>query len=169
VKTPRFGEWLQIGVSTSVLAGVILVGWELKQNNELAAHERISEVFQLWGEIYRFEYENDVKLLYKKSIETPQDLTDGEVLRLDIWLNLVMETVVLNDVQNRLHGLQGNPTDQAALYADYYFTGEFSRAWFAESKEWYVEAPELMEKIQEEIDKRPASSEFDLLKQLRSY
>ena len=167
MKSSKFGELLQIGVSVSVLAGVALVGWELKQNNELAAHERLSEVNQLWTGIYQFEYENNVKMLYKKSIESPNELTDEEILRLDTWLNMVMDVVVLNDVQNRVHGLQSNPTELAAEYADYYFTSEFSRRWLQLNKSWYVDSPQLIQRLQEEIDKTPPSKSYHLLERLR--
>ena len=170
MNTSKIGEWLKVGVSISVLAGVLLVAWEVNQNTKLAAHERVSDVSQMWTEIILFEYENDVWLLYKKSIETPQDLTDRDLLRLDTWLGLIMDTAVSNDFQNRAHGLQSNVTERAALYAEYYFSGLFSRAWLKDNTDWYVEdAPELIEKLLEEIDKTPANTEFERLKRLRSY
>jgi hypothetical protein len=129
----------------------------------LAAHERVSDVNQMWGEILRFEFENDVLLLHKKSIEAPHELTDQEKLRLESWLSMIMGVVVLNDMQNRVHGLQGNPTNQAPLYAEYYFSGQYSRTWLRENKAWYDDdAPELIEKLLEEFDRVPASTERPL-------
>jgi hypothetical protein len=170
VNKSNFAEWLQRAVAVSVLAGVLLVAWELTQNNKLAGYERIADVNQMWTGIYDFEHENDVWLLYKKSIENPQDLTDRELLTLDNWLNRLMDVLVLNAMQNRVHGIGRGPEAQIDVYAGYYFGSQFSRAWLIDAKDWYMEdSPELTEKLIEEFRKTPAVTEYEQLEQLRSF
>ncbi len=166
----KFAEWLQTAVAMSVLAGVLLVAWELTQNNKLAGYERIADVNQMWTAIYDFEHENDVWLLYEKSIENPQDLTDRELMTLDNWLNRLMDIMVLNAMQNREHGIGGGPQKQPDEYVDSYFTSPFTRAWLIDGEDWYLEdSPELIETLLEEFRKTPAVTEYDRPELLRSF
>ena len=166
----KFAEWLQTAVAVSVLAGVLLVAWELTQNNKLAGYERIADVNQMWADIYDFEHENAVWLSYKKSIENPQDLTDEELLTLDSWMNRLMDVMVLNAMQNREHGISSGPMARPDVYVDDYFGSPFTRAWLIDAKDWYMEdAPELVEILIEEFRETPALSEYDRFEQLRLF
>lgn len=97
------------------------------------------------------------------------ELTDSELVTLEIWLGWVMDIIVLNVLQNREHGLQDGPLLQAGDYADYYFTSQFSRNWLIDNQYWLRDAPEIAEAIIKHFDKSPAATEFSRIKCLRSY
>ena len=161
--------WLQTSTSIAVLLGVLLVFWELRQTNKISSIERINESNQLYDALYEFEYENDIWLLVKKATESPQELTDKELLQLEIWLNRVVNILVANEASNKAHGLLG-PSADAKLYADYYFASAFARAWLRDSAEWYAgDAPELIEALIEATENTPPTTEFTLLDELRQF
>lgn len=169
MKKPDLSGWLQHVVSLSVLAGVLLVAWEVSQNNKLAAYERVAEVNQMWMEIYQYETQENIWILYQKSIEAPDELTDSELVTLDNWLSWVMDIIVLNVMQNREHGLQNAPLQQAGDYANHYFVSQFSRNWLIDNRHWFMDAPEMAEAIIKHFDESPPATEFSRVECLRSY
>ena len=169
MSSSRMDYWLQTGTSLAVLIGVLLVGWELRQTNMIAAIERVNDNVQMWESLYEFEYENDVLLLVKKATESPEELTDNELLKLEIYLNRVMNILFINEISNEAHGFLG-PSAEAALYAEYYFGYEFSRAWLRDGADWYMlDAPKLIQALLHEIDSTPPTNEFTLLNQLKAF
>ena len=59
MENSRWKAWIELGAALAVFVGLIFVAIELRQNNDHARAESIRDLFQMWGDIFRFEYENN--------------------------------------------------------------------------------------------------------------
>lgn len=163
----KLNDWMQFGASVGVLVGILLVFLEIRQNNELATAEAISDGYTSWEEISRVEIETGIKELFVKSIEEPGELTTSEILKLDAWLIIVVSNYQRTVAMRQL----GLGSDQTRLLEDaarYYFGGQFARAWFEENKAWMYTTPQVIEVFSRVIESTPAQTRFEYLDRIKS-
>ena len=169
MQVSKVNDWLQIIASIGVLVGVLLVAHELKQNNELAKSETIRGLYQMWTDIYQFEFENDIELLIRKSVEEPENLSDAEYYHLDDYYSLLMNAMLAQASMDRYQLALGTVIDEAPFLADEYFGNRFARAWFFENKGWAeLLEPEFAEALAREIENSPAQTKDDYLDRIKS-
>lgn len=85
--TRKFGEWLQTGSSVGIIAGLVLVAVEMRQNSELVRMQLIQEETNSYiaGEM-AIAGENFAEI-FQKMLEEPENLTLSEmrVIEADYW------------------------------------------------------------------------------------
>ena len=163
----KLSDWLQILAAMGVIAGLVFVAEELRQNNKLARAESVREIYFMWQDVYRFSYAHDVGLLLQKSIEKPSELTDAEILRLNEYSYMVLDGYL---VQVAMH----ERFDLAYDIDDYWFdiapifTSEFGRNWLRENERYIgAESESFLDSLKVEIDKLPIRTEYEDLDALR--
>ena len=67
MKISRFNDGLQLFASVGVLAGLMLVAFEIRQNNDLAEADSVRAMLVGWQQIAMSEYETDSTILVIKS------------------------------------------------------------------------------------------------------
>ena len=81
----KVGDWLQIGANIGILAGLILVGLQIKQNTDIT---RAELSHQLWGSVNQFQLammgENPAAVIAKAQ-SNPSELTDEEIRIVLSW------------------------------------------------------------------------------------
>ncbi len=56
----KLNEWVNVGAAISVLTGLLLVAYELRQNNELAKAETVRALWELDSELRQLELQSDI-------------------------------------------------------------------------------------------------------------
>jgi hypothetical protein len=83
-------DGLQTFTSVSILAGLILVAWEIRQNNDFAEADAVRALTVGWQQIDISMIETDIASIRIKSIEDPQNLTSAEILKMGALLSVIM-------------------------------------------------------------------------------
>lgn len=92
MNTEKLNDWLQLAAAVGVLAGLLLVAYELRQQHELARAEMGSETFAARQELLSSLRDVATARAYAKAYESPASLTIEEHLILD---SLCSETVTV--------------------------------------------------------------------------
>ena len=95
MRKSRWIDGLQFFASLGVLAGLILVAYEIRQNNDLAQADAVRAMLVGWQQIAISEYETDIVSIYIKSIEDPENLTPAEIGKMSAWLTVVVNQYML--------------------------------------------------------------------------
>ena len=145
-----------------VLAGLVLVAYELRQNNEIAEAESFRTMWEMVGEMSRLRIETDIMTLYRTSIENPSSLSDDDVYRLSAYLSLGLEIQVLKAVMRDSYGLYPVSVESQALdISGTLLYGPFGRAWWENNENW-VEGyhPALARAISEHLSQVPVLTDY---------
>jgi hypothetical protein len=149
-------EWLDIVAAIAIVAGLVLVAYEVRQANVVAKATADGSIYEAWEVFSMAEIETGINALYIRSIEDPASLTDVEVRDIGSYLNAVIS---LYSRQGRLTewGLSTDP-DYYTIGPGY-FEGQIARTWFDQNESWIREAtPTLADEIASYIDSTPLSS-----------
>ena len=71
MQVSKLNEWVNVGAAISVLAGLLLVAYELRQNNELAKAETVRALWELDSELRQLELQSDILPLLRTSVDEP--------------------------------------------------------------------------------------------------
>ena len=167
MNSAKLNDWLQLIVTFAVLAGLVLVIQELRQNNTIATAERISGVYQEAAQIRQFMYEHETLLLMQKSIERPADLSDAEIARLDSFYEIIWSQNAQLFALGEL-GLVNAPIEILAPGFAWYCQSRLCRKWIEHNDEWLSLEPLLLEAVRAELDKTPVPTKFQYMIDLKS-
>lgn len=169
METSRWKVWIELAAAASVLIGLIFVAMEIRQNNEHARADSIRSLFQMWSDIYEFEYENSIPVLVKKSIEEPDKLTDVEFLQLGNYLDLVINAYLTQAVMQQEGGLVvGDVADEAPLVARLWFASKASRVWLRDNEDMVRSfSPSFYSALIGEIERNPVATKMPQLERFR--
>ena len=165
-------DGLETFTSVSILAGLILVAYEIRQNNDFTEADAVRALTEGWQHINSSVYETDIASIRIKSIEDPHNLTSAEILKMSAWLSLIVNQYSLEfsmDYRNLGYdyGDVPNGTEQSLVGGfDYYFGNRFARSWYLENKLWMeLEIVKIMDR---EYEARPILSGFSYVERMKS-
>jgi len=164
-------DGLQFFAAVGVLAGLILVAYEIRQNNDLAEANAVHAMLVGWQQIAMSEYETDIANLYIKSITEPENLTPAEMGKMSAWLTVVMNQYMLTfamygyGLGYSSGGVDYNPEDEFKKSFDYYFGSRFGRAWYLENRDWID--LQIVEIVDREMETRPVGSDVSYFERIR--
>jgi len=164
-------DGLETFTSISILAGLILVAYELRQNNDIAEADAVRALTAGWQQISASVYETDIASIHIKSIEDPQNLTSAEILKMSAWLGSIVLQYSLEfsmDYRNLGYDYGDvNGTEESLVGVfDYYFGNRFARSWYLESKQGID--PEIVEIMDREYEARPIQSGASYVERMKS-
>ena len=172
MRKSRWIDGLQLFASLSVLAGLILVAYEIRQNSDLAEADSVRAMLVGWQQIAFSEYETDIVEIYVKSIEDPESLTPAEIGKMSAWLTVVMNQYMLTfsmDERNLGYNygdVDSGPEDELLGGFESYFGSRFGRSWYLENRGWI--ASEIVEILDREMETRPVQSGGSYNERIRS-
>lgn len=161
----RWKVWIELGAALAVFVGLIFVAIEIRQNNDHARAESIRDLFQMWGNIYRFEYEYNIPGLVRKSIEDADGISEEEFLLLGKYLDIVMNAQLAQAAMGQEAGLAiGNIVDEAPGFARLYLSSNASRVWLRNNEDWVrMFSSDFYSALIVEIEKNPVATEMPQL------
>jgi len=154
MQTSKVNDHLQIVASLAVLLGLVLVGLEMRQNNQLAEAESVRELVLSWNTISTSALESDISQLRLKSFSNPDELTDEEISQLNDWLWMIWNLMVA-EASMDLRGLGyleslGTFEEQLAKNFRFFYGDRFGRAWYLAHRD--ILLPRFVEVIDKEIE-----------------
>ena len=79
-----------IGVA-AIVASLIFVGYQIQQDRNIARSQLGSETFAMFGQIYEARYGPELSEIYVKMLESPDELSTVEMLRVNNYLQSVTQ------------------------------------------------------------------------------
>lgn len=150
-----------------MIAGLVFVAQEIRQNNVLARAESVREIYFIWQDIYRFSFEHDVQVLLQKSIEEPTKLSDAELLRLGEYYQMVLDGYLVQVAMHERFDLAYNAYDYLFDIVPL-FTSEFGRNWLYVNEEYIrAESETYWNAIELEVESSPIRTEYEYVEALR--
>ena len=165
MNTSKLNDWMQILTSLAVLAGLVLVAYEIRQNTEIAMAEASQGNYSGWTQVSWAELETDIGDIYVKSIEHPENLSSADIFKLSAWYSLIISQFDLDDSMAEL-GMPGDYAGMSEWDVESYFSSKFSRVWFEENKSWL--RAENAKKITRFIGTTPVSTEWDYAERIKA-
>ena len=162
MRKPDWIDGLEKFTSVSILAGLILVAYEIRQNNDFAEADAVRTLLVGWQQINMSVYETDIASIWIKSIEDPQNLTSAEILKMSAWLSVIANQYSLEfSMDDRNLGYDygdvPNGTEESLVGGfDYYFGNRFARSWYLENRFWIETG--IVEIMDREYEARPIQS-----------
>ncbi len=148
----KLNKWLQVSANVGIVLGLILVGFQLKQNSELA---RIQLLYEESNRAIELETEvvgEQAAEVWAKSIESPEDLTLAEVRIMEALLWSFMEQLrgtyrlaelgLLSDEDWRRRA-EGEVT--------FYLSDPYSRAWWRNYSDGNSTLPEEVRSVVNDV------------------
>ena len=128
-------EWMQVLTSFGVLAGLLLVAYEIRQNTDFARAESSREVFAGWTDVSSTELETDIGDVFVRSIESPETLSSQDIFKLSSRYTMVLSQ---HDYGEEMYRIGISPVNAGLdeQDAEFYFSSKFSRLWFEVNKYW---------------------------------
>jgi len=172
MQNSRWIDGLQLIASVGVLAGLILVAYEIRQNNELAEAESVRAMLVGWQQIAFSEYETDIVEIYVKATEDPQNLTPAEIGKMSAWLTVIMNQYLITfSMHKRNLGYEyanadSGPEEELLGGFETFFGTRFGRSWYLENRSWID--PEIVEILDREMEARPVPSDASYVERIRS-
>jgi len=122
----------------SVVAGLLLVAYQINQANNFASAQARAEFSAGWRSVDSTRQSDDFADVLAKSIYHPNELTPGEILELDAYY-----TGVLDQIQSaKANWEAGIRSSHWQVTVDFlaptYFGNEFARSWWNISKAEYA-------------------------------
>lgn len=162
----KLNDWFQALAALGVLAGLVLVAYELNQSTSVAKAEHSRETFLAWIDIASMEMEGELAKVVIKSYEQPDQLTAEELYNLNAWLIGVTSVYVYgNDAMQLGVSTEFSIIDEP--YARYLFGSRFARHWFERNKSWL--GTDNVEVINRVIQDSPVMTEWPRLEEYYSH
>ena len=162
----RINKWLSLVANVGVLCGLILVAYEIRQSTQQATGESIIELQGAYREILISDYETDIAEHLVKSYSNPDELTDTEIVQLSSYLSTIIGWHHMYFDLHELGVTRYDATADLIEDSDYYFTGPFGRAWYAENRFWME--PSVVAVLDHELEVRPVRATPPYTEEIRS-
>ena len=136
--TDRVNRWLTLGANVGVLAGLMLLAAEIRQNTEVSEMQFYIERRAVVNEFSQAMLDTETSEVWIKSIVDPQSLSPSEInklgsilsLRLHIWrLSFVLEERGFRD--------KGSGLEYLELTIEDYFGNSAAQTWWKHNRDGY--------------------------------
>jgi hypothetical protein len=168
MNTDRLNSWLSLGANLGVLAGIILVAYEINQANLTTRAEMISNHQDRWVTIDLSWQEGEIADAWAKAMENPGELTVAEMVRLNGLMWSYIDHIGTNRMLWELGIFDETiPTSEAIISANAYifFGNEFSRAWLEENrKNLNSETMVIVDKVLAELSANETLESYQRIK-----
>ena len=143
----KLNDWLQLAAAAGVLAGLLLVAYELRQQHELARAQMGSETFAAQQELLNSLRDVATARAFAKANESPESLTvEEQVILHSLYLETVTVTVgrhgymIARGVFDPSLGLPARTAGRILFSSDY------GRQW------WDLERDRFLPQMRDAID-----------------
>ena len=145
MKLDRFGGWLALAANLGVVAGLILLALELRQNTQVVKAQSVTNLFMGMAAGETAFMGEDTAAAYVKALDSPETLTDEEISIVWAYLNVRMWSVQQAYSMHTL-GLASDETWQTAKsWAFVSINFPFGQVWWDEVK--FIYPSDMVEEI----------------------
>ena len=156
---PEPRDWLAIVGNFSVVAGLILVAFQINQSSHLVRAELGSISFDRLISIDQIYTDASFAEVWAKSHEQPEDLTLAEMVQLDGFLLSYLDFLEAENFLYDLDIYKGSIDVAIPSYVGVISGNRFAMAWWAETKWMY--GPYMADLIDQQIA-NPSDEKLDI-------
>jgi len=158
-------KWLQIISNFGVLAGLLLLAFEINHSSALVESELRTNAMSDWANSDLARFSESINENLAKSLEHPQDLTLGEMIELDAYFTSYLNMIERSNVAYKL-GFSEYSTEQAVRDVINIFGSEYAQAWWRERR--VILNPEIGVFIDQHIQSVTADQELMVYRRIAS-
>lgn len=166
----KVNKWLTLGANFGVLAGLILVTFELHQSTVTTRAEMISDFQDRWVAMDMSWQDAEFAAAWAKAIENPEELTTAEMIQLSgqLWafidhLNSIRRMWELGVFDEPLPSLEVVIANNVKIF----FGNAFAQSWWAEYERQSTGV--LTELMAPEIEKVSVTRDLEYFERIRSH
>jgi hypothetical protein len=119
-----FQSWLSIAANIGIVAGLILVAFQINQESEIASESHYSQLMDVITQQHRHISGEEVAESFARAIGSPQELTVEDYVVLDSLLAGEYARLIRQEV------LFGEAAGGAGRFAAYLLSNPFGYAWW---------------------------------------
>lgn len=153
--TGKMGNWLQVGANLGIIVGLVLVGFQLKQNSDLLRIQLLFEESQSFINHERQLMGEDAAVTWAKALESPEDLSPAEFRVMDAYLYAMSEQWRASHMLRELGILDDEWKNRLIEEATYYLGNPFGRAWWNVYRREIQLPAEMIEIVEQELNTSP--------------
>ena len=162
-------DWLVIIGNFSVVAGLILVAFQINQSAFLVRAEIGSNSYNRLVENDRVTVDQSFAEVWAKSLEQPENLTISEMIQLEGYLNSLINSLEGDEWLYDIGIFEGTNEDLLSYTSGIISSNRFAMSWWTETRpEHQKYQPVLVEKIDRQISGVPCESDVERLKRIQS-
>ena len=159
----RLNRWITLGANIGILVGLILVGYEIKQNSALVRAQIVATAFSDAQALAIAKMGEDYPGALARSIEDPATVTRADVVALEAALAARLLDFRRNGIMEEIGVFTGRwrqsiPNDSRP------FTSPVGRTYW---DYWYDDNVDWMREVQTSIESKEGTWESDYLESLR--
>jgi hypothetical protein len=157
MKLKNLSEWLHVIGNFAVLAGLVVVAYEVRQSSVLARGELVATYNGHWQEIDRSKQDVGFAQVLSKAMDHPENLTSAEMIQLDGYYYSVIDQINIDRYLYNF-GIFKEPHELAARdVARTILTNRFAQSWWHERREHFD--PTTVGFIDDELEKVSGNAE----------
>lgn len=133
-------EAVQLLVNVSVLAGIVMLAYELHQNRQFARHQFIEDQKSEFLEFERSMMSSEMASVWIKAVSDPASLELSEIRMLDAYLLSHFKTW-MSLWRLELEGFNAAGSTKRGLEADvpFYLGSTFGKVWWQDLTRWHTD------------------------------
>lgn len=165
----KMGNWLQVGANLGIIVGLVLVGFQLKQNSDLLKVQLLYEESQSFISHERQVMGENAAAAWAKALEDPEGLSPAEFRVMDAYLYAMAEQWRASYMLRELGILDDEWKDRVVEEAGFYLGNRFGRAWWNVYRREIQLPAEMIEIVEQELNKSPDYTHWyrsELMKEL---
>lgn len=160
----RFKEWFEALGMAAIVASLVFVGYQIKQDRVIARAQLGSETSSLTFAIYEAMYDPDFSDVYAKMLEDPGSLSTSEMLQVNNRLMAVTD-LFYRECYLLRRGVFASCAPMIRFHIPLFFGNEYAQKWWKGSNVRSY----LPEWIDEEISKVDPGTEMREIEAIRRH
>lgn len=180
MEASKLANWLQIGANTGILAGLVLVGFQMQQASDLLRMQLIKDEATSYISTENTILGDNYAAVYQKSIEDPMNMSIAE-MRIEetmLWSHSVYRWA--NTYRLYELGLleAADWQSEVQMNASFFFSTPYGRAWWDTTYEYWTGVlaepdnnsyipEELLEYINDQVGTLPLNRTTDAYDKLK--
>lgn len=149
MNSDKLNHWLTLGANIGVLAGIVFLALEIRQNSDLARLQFAEDRQALWQEGEIAVFGDKIAVVWAKSIQDPASLTLAETRALDAYLAFQL-TNASRVFQLEKAGLLESGYTKSYVEGNlpFFFDTQFAKVWWEiEGRGWGDEFVQIAEPV----------------------
>jgi len=159
----RLNRWITLGANVGILIGLILVGYEIRQNSALVRAQIVAAAFSDQKALAIAQMGDDYPNSLARSVEEPSSVTLEDVVVLQAALEARFVEFRRNAIMEEIGVFTGR-WRQDISYSSHPFTTPIGRKFW---DSWYDEKIDWMRDVQAAIENTEPTSESEYLGSLQ--
>ena len=128
--TAKMNHWLQVGANLGIILGLVLVGFQLKQNSDLLRVQLLYDESQSFINHERMMIGENGAQVWASSLEAPEDLSLAETRIMEAYLYAMAEQWRASHMLFEFGVLGDEWRDRLVEETGYYLGNPYARAWW---------------------------------------